>query len=187
MCPVVSAALHRETCPSSDLFIHVVLVLRTVFTIVMVALLLLLLGLLHCGKLRVTAEITDTHVYRSKVVWSSRKDVLKFNHLSLLWPLFMLAIRCQTSLFNLFILAVAVRLSHTQNRLKTTEVLMHGLFLKSQKTVFSVHVVVLCFLLDSTDAADNLSSSDTNHMREYMNRRGRSRGSVETIRSSLKS
>ena len=117
-------------------------------------------------------EITDTHVYRSKVVWSSRKDVLTFNHLSLLWPLFLLAIRCQTSLFNLFILAVAVRLSHTQNRLKTTEVLMHGLFLKSQMTVFSEHVVVLCFLLDSTDAADNLSSSDTNNMREYMNRRG---------------
>ncbi|XP_054483369.1 high affinity immunoglobulin gamma Fc receptor I-like [Anoplopoma fimbria] len=48
--------LHRETCPSSDHFLHAVLVLRTVFTIVMVALLLLLLGLLHCGKLRVTQK-----------------------------------------------------------------------------------------------------------------------------------
>ncbi|XP_032382964.1 sialoadhesin [Etheostoma spectabile] len=46
-------APHRETCPSSDDFIYVLLVLRTVFTIVMVALLLLLVGLLHSGKLRV--------------------------------------------------------------------------------------------------------------------------------------
>ncbi|XP_074480055.1 high affinity immunoglobulin gamma Fc receptor I-like [Sebastes fasciatus] len=51
--PESRLALHRETCPSSDHFIHVVLVLRTVSTIVMVALLLLLVGLLHCGKLRV--------------------------------------------------------------------------------------------------------------------------------------
>ncbi|XP_078020050.1 Fc receptor-like protein 5 isoform X2 [Epinephelus lanceolatus] len=51
-------AHHRETCPWSDLFIHVVLVLRTVFTIVMVPLLLLLVGLLHCGKLRVTVAQT---------------------------------------------------------------------------------------------------------------------------------
>ncbi|XP_078020088.1 cell adhesion molecule CEACAM20-like isoform X1 [Epinephelus lanceolatus] len=51
-------AHHRETCPCSDLFIHVVLVLRTVFTIVMVPLLLLLVGLLHCGKLRVTVAQT---------------------------------------------------------------------------------------------------------------------------------
>ncbi|XP_075948270.1 low affinity immunoglobulin gamma Fc region receptor II-b-like [Anarhichas minor] len=49
-------ALHRETCPSSDHFIHVVLVLRTVLTIVMVALLLLLVGLLHWGKLGVTQK-----------------------------------------------------------------------------------------------------------------------------------
>ncbi|XP_054457911.1 Fc receptor-like protein 5 [Anoplopoma fimbria] len=47
---------HRETRPSSDHSCHVYLVLRTVFTIVMVALLLLLLGLLHCGKLRVTQK-----------------------------------------------------------------------------------------------------------------------------------
>ncbi|XP_036967449.1 low affinity immunoglobulin gamma Fc region receptor II-a-like isoform X2 [Acanthopagrus latus] len=48
-------ALHRETCPSSDRpSLYVVLVLRTVFTILLVALLLLLVGLLHCGKLRVT-------------------------------------------------------------------------------------------------------------------------------------
>ncbi|XP_049424611.1 carcinoembryonic antigen-related cell adhesion molecule 20-like [Epinephelus fuscoguttatus] len=51
-------AHHRETCPCSDLFIHVVLVLRTVFTIVMVPLLLLLVGLLHCGKLTVTVAQT---------------------------------------------------------------------------------------------------------------------------------
>ncbi|XP_028420692.1 butyrophilin-like protein 2 [Perca flavescens] len=44
-------APHRETCPFSDHFSYV-LILRTVFTIVMVAL-LLLLGLLHSGKLRV--------------------------------------------------------------------------------------------------------------------------------------
>ncbi|XP_018559762.2 low affinity immunoglobulin gamma Fc region receptor II-a isoform X2 [Lates calcarifer] len=44
-------ALHRETCPPSS---HIYLIIRTVFTIVMVALLLLLLGLMHCGKLRVT-------------------------------------------------------------------------------------------------------------------------------------
>ncbi|XP_078020822.1 Fc receptor-like protein 5 [Epinephelus lanceolatus] len=51
-------AHHRDMCPCSDLFIHVVLVLRTVFTIVMVPLLLLLVGLLHCGKLRVTVAQT---------------------------------------------------------------------------------------------------------------------------------
>ncbi|XP_067380130.1 carcinoembryonic antigen-related cell adhesion molecule 20-like isoform X3 [Channa argus] len=42
---------HKDTSSSSDDFIHVYLVLRTVFTIVMVALLLLLVGLLHFGKL----------------------------------------------------------------------------------------------------------------------------------------
>ncbi|XP_028420546.1 uncharacterized protein LOC114546080 isoform X2 [Perca flavescens] len=46
-------APHRETCLCSDHFIYVLLILRTVFTIVMVALLLLLVGLLHSGKLRV--------------------------------------------------------------------------------------------------------------------------------------
>lgn len=40
----------RETWP----YLYVVLLLRTVFTIVLVPLLLLLVGLLHCGKLRVT-------------------------------------------------------------------------------------------------------------------------------------
>lgn len=40
-------ALHRETCSSSSSAIHVFLMLRTVFTIVMEFLLLLLLGLLH--------------------------------------------------------------------------------------------------------------------------------------------
>ncbi|KAK1889923.1 Sialoadhesin [Dissostichus eleginoides] len=49
-------AVHRETCPSSDHSLYVLLVLRTVFTVVMVALLLLLVGLLHCGKLRVTQK-----------------------------------------------------------------------------------------------------------------------------------
>ncbi|KAL3050836.1 hypothetical protein OYC64_001159 [Pagothenia borchgrevinki] len=49
-------AVHRETCPSSDHSLHILLVLRTVFTVVMVALLLLLVGLLHCGKLRVTQK-----------------------------------------------------------------------------------------------------------------------------------
>lgn len=33
---------------------HPYLILRTIFTILMVVLLLLLVGLLHCGKLRVT-------------------------------------------------------------------------------------------------------------------------------------
>ncbi|XP_030608861.1 Fc receptor-like B [Archocentrus centrarchus] len=41
-----------HTDPSSDPCCHVYLVLRTVFTIMMVALLLLLVGLLHCGKIR---------------------------------------------------------------------------------------------------------------------------------------
>ncbi|XP_042257859.1 low affinity immunoglobulin gamma Fc region receptor II-b-like [Thunnus maccoyii] len=55
----VFAARHNETrCSSSDdtsdQSCHIYLVLRTVFTIVMVALLLLLVGLLHCGKLKVT-------------------------------------------------------------------------------------------------------------------------------------
>ncbi|XP_042257691.1 Fc receptor-like protein 5 [Thunnus maccoyii] len=49
-------ALDRETCPSSDHSFYVLLLLRTVFTIVMVPLLLLLVGLLHCGKLRVTQK-----------------------------------------------------------------------------------------------------------------------------------
>nr|XP_033465086.1 low affinity immunoglobulin gamma Fc region receptor II-like [Epinephelus lanceolatus] len=48
-------AQHGEACVCSD-FIYVLLVLRTVFTIVMVPLLLLLVGLLHRGKLRVTQK-----------------------------------------------------------------------------------------------------------------------------------
>ncbi|KAM8747874.1 Fc receptor-like protein 5 [Acanthopagrus schlegelii] len=47
-------ALHRETHPSPELSCHPYLILRTVFTILMVFLLLLLVGMLHCGKLRVT-------------------------------------------------------------------------------------------------------------------------------------
>ncbi|XP_044040293.1 low affinity immunoglobulin gamma Fc region receptor II-like [Siniperca chuatsi] len=47
------SALYRETYPFSDHFFSVLLLLRAVFTIVMVALLLLLVGLLHRGKLRV--------------------------------------------------------------------------------------------------------------------------------------
>ncbi|KAK2899553.1 hypothetical protein Q8A73_012682 [Channa argus] len=43
--------LHAETSSSSHHFIQVFLFLRTVFTIVMVALLLLLVGLLHFRKL----------------------------------------------------------------------------------------------------------------------------------------
>ena len=43
--------VHKETHPSSDHSCHIYLVLRTVLTVVMVALLLLLVGLLHCGKL----------------------------------------------------------------------------------------------------------------------------------------
>ncbi|XP_059210496.1 low affinity immunoglobulin gamma Fc region receptor II-like [Centropristis striata] len=46
----------RETRPSWDHSIYLLLLLRTVFTIVMVALLLLLVGLLHCGKLTVTQK-----------------------------------------------------------------------------------------------------------------------------------
>ena len=49
--PLVFAAVDRETCPCSDQSSYVLLLLRTVFTMVMVALLLLLVGLLHCGKL----------------------------------------------------------------------------------------------------------------------------------------
>ncbi|XP_059210489.1 low affinity immunoglobulin gamma Fc region receptor II-like [Centropristis striata] len=53
--------LHRETCPSWDHSIYLLLLLRTVFTIVMVALLLLLVGLLHCGKLTVTQKCTHAN------------------------------------------------------------------------------------------------------------------------------
>ncbi|XP_067380135.1 low affinity immunoglobulin gamma Fc region receptor II-like [Channa argus] len=44
-------ARHRDACPFSDHSLYVVIILRTVFTIVLVPLLLLLVGLLHCGKL----------------------------------------------------------------------------------------------------------------------------------------
>ncbi|XP_049922776.1 low affinity immunoglobulin gamma Fc region receptor II-c-like [Epinephelus moara] len=54
-------AVPRETPPPSDDSCHAYLVLRTIFTIVMVALLLLLVGLLHCGKLRVTQSVTVSH------------------------------------------------------------------------------------------------------------------------------
>ncbi|XP_022625505.1 low affinity immunoglobulin gamma Fc region receptor II-like [Seriola dumerili] len=51
-------AVHTETrpqtTPSSDCSCHIYLVLRTGFTVLMVALLLLLVGRLHCGKLKVT-------------------------------------------------------------------------------------------------------------------------------------
>ncbi|CAK6982044.1 low affinity immunoglobulin gamma Fc region receptor II-like [Scomber scombrus] len=55
-------ACHKETQSSSSddtshdclHSCHIYLILRAVFTIVMVALLLLLVGLLHCGKLKVT-------------------------------------------------------------------------------------------------------------------------------------
>uniref|UniRef100_A0AAX7VBY1 Ig-like domain-containing protein n=2 Tax=Astatotilapia calliptera TaxID=8154 RepID=A0AAX7VBY1_ASTCA len=43
-----------ETDPSSEPGCHIYLIVRTVFTITMVALLLLLVGLLHCGKIRAT-------------------------------------------------------------------------------------------------------------------------------------
>ncbi|XP_038587700.1 high affinity immunoglobulin gamma Fc receptor I-like [Micropterus salmoides] len=46
-------ALHRAVYPCSDRFVFLVLLLRTVFTILMVPLLLLLVGLLHCGKLKI--------------------------------------------------------------------------------------------------------------------------------------
>ncbi|KAL7374814.1 hypothetical protein ABVT39_007512 [Epinephelus coioides] len=54
-------AVPRETPPPSDDSCHAYLILRTTFSIVMVALLLLLLGLLHCGKLRVTQIVTVSH------------------------------------------------------------------------------------------------------------------------------
>uniref|UniRef100_A0AAQ6IIB2 Ig-like domain-containing protein n=1 Tax=Anabas testudineus TaxID=64144 RepID=A0AAQ6IIB2_ANATE len=40
-----------DTCPCSDHFFYILLIVRTASTIVMVALLLVLVGLLHCGKL----------------------------------------------------------------------------------------------------------------------------------------
>lgn len=52
------AGLHRDTNLFSDNFCDLLLLLRVVFTIVMVALLLLLVGLLHCGKLSSRPEIT---------------------------------------------------------------------------------------------------------------------------------
>ncbi|XP_008302840.1 uncharacterized protein LOC103374519 [Stegastes partitus] len=42
---------NEEACLQSGSFFHVLLILRTVFTVLMVALLLLLVGLLHYGKL----------------------------------------------------------------------------------------------------------------------------------------
>ncbi|XP_036967430.1 Fc receptor-like protein 5 [Acanthopagrus latus] len=52
--PLESWLADREKPRESWPYLYVVLVLRTVFTILLVALLLLLVGLLHCGKLRVT-------------------------------------------------------------------------------------------------------------------------------------
>ncbi|KAL4007885.1 hypothetical protein ACER0C_001737 [Sarotherodon galilaeus] len=49
--------LHRDASLFSDTFLDLLLLLRVVFTIVMVALLLLLVGLLHCGKLSSRLEI----------------------------------------------------------------------------------------------------------------------------------
>ncbi|XP_030297789.1 Fc receptor-like protein 5 isoform X2 [Sparus aurata] len=47
-------ALHSDTCPVSSHSFYLLLLLRTVFTVLLVPLLLLLVGLLHCGKLSVT-------------------------------------------------------------------------------------------------------------------------------------
>ncbi|XP_041635005.1 low affinity immunoglobulin gamma Fc region receptor II-like [Cheilinus undulatus] len=49
-------AAPRETHPSPDHSCHLYLVLRAVLTVIMVALLLLLVGLLQCGKIRVTPK-----------------------------------------------------------------------------------------------------------------------------------
>ncbi|KAL4007917.1 hypothetical protein ACER0C_001769 [Sarotherodon galilaeus] len=49
-----------ETDPSSEPGCHIYLILRTVFTIMMVVLLLLLVGLLHCGKIRVAPTNSPT-------------------------------------------------------------------------------------------------------------------------------
>ncbi|KAF3698147.1 hypothetical protein EXN66_Car013828 [Channa argus] len=50
------AAVHRKTDVPSDHSCHIYSILRMVFTIVIVGLLLLLVGLFHCGKLRVTEK-----------------------------------------------------------------------------------------------------------------------------------
>lgn len=44
---------------------------------------------------------------------------------------------------------------------------MHQLFLKTELSVFKVYAAA-SLVLDSTAAGDNLSLSDTNHMRQYM-------------------
>ncbi|CAI5661013.1 unnamed protein product [Oreochromis niloticus] len=49
-----------ETDPSSEPGCHIYLILRTVFTIMMVVLLLLLVGLLQCGKIRVAPTNSPT-------------------------------------------------------------------------------------------------------------------------------
>ncbi|XP_019122626.2 low affinity immunoglobulin gamma Fc region receptor II-a-like [Larimichthys crocea] len=51
--------LHRETSPSPhhpDTECHTYLIMRTVFTVLLVALLLVVVGQLHCGKVRVTQK-----------------------------------------------------------------------------------------------------------------------------------
>ncbi|KAF3698139.1 High affinity immunoglobulin gamma Fc receptor I [Channa argus] len=56
-------ARHRDVCPCSDPLLCVVLLLRTVFTIVMVPLLLLLVGLLHCGKRGAPQSISQINAH----------------------------------------------------------------------------------------------------------------------------
>ncbi|XP_067381012.1 low affinity immunoglobulin gamma Fc region receptor II-b-like [Channa argus] len=53
---LAARAVHRKTDVPSDHSCHIYSILRMVFTIVIVGLLLLLVGLFHCGKLRVTEK-----------------------------------------------------------------------------------------------------------------------------------
>jgi len=69
---VPSAEQHLHTRPCPDQCCHIYVILRTVFTIMMVALLLLLVGLLQCGKLRATRQNSSPpNKWMEKISWSN--------------------------------------------------------------------------------------------------------------------
>ncbi|KAK2899552.1 hypothetical protein Q8A73_012681 [Channa argus] len=61
--PLTVRAHHRDACPCSDPLLCVVLLIRIVFTIVMVPLLLLLVGLLYCGKRGAPQSISQINAH----------------------------------------------------------------------------------------------------------------------------
>lgn len=54
ICSLILTALHKDSVAFTDHSTQIYLILKTVLTVVMVALLLMLLGFLHWGKIRVT-------------------------------------------------------------------------------------------------------------------------------------